>query len=647
MATTKNVKQVTKKTPKVTPKVASTPPKGKAVPKNADTMENPMNETTLGLVNTRYDNARMYRLAEQDPVWKRSYNNWQGKLDSSKFPWRSKLFVPWSFTVVESIVPKVFAREPQWRAISRSPMGDTQQQTDPNNPPQPNKDGLMLSTPTQASVVQNLLSYQWSRAGMRLKMHDYIKDSLMYSKGFAKVTWNFKSRTTTRMEPVVADDDSITFVKKETTQIEHDDPRIEIVDPFDIYVDPDATTAGYGGDNLFLVHRKTVALKDIKNNPNYQNANLIKTTASQNQYEDKYVRFGTAPKEDDTKELVELLEYWERDRLIVVANRSVVLRDTPNPYEHKEIPFVELDDFRDPHKLYGQSELSVIDPLQREINSIRNQRRDYDNLALNPVIRMIPGTLRNPASAKMAPGSVWMVSDLNSMDTFTMPQLQGGATEIEAQTARDIERAVALDEYGIGLLPPGSARRSATEVASVSNMAGKRFSMKIALLEEAVKKIGQLIFALDQQFLDNERIIQIVGQQGAAEWVKLSPTDIAGDFFIDIETGSMLPKDEVAARKEAVELLQYLNPILQPVAQSNPTVILPIIRMVLDTFELANRDKIMSDLTGALHGAQQQIQQQQDATTALAQAKAISATQGSPAQAQGGGQPTQQMPSGQ
>ena len=58
------------------------------------------------------------------------------------------------------------------------------------------------------------------------------------------------------------------------------------------------------------------------------------------------------------------------------------------------IPFVELDDYRDPHRFYGQSELSVIDPLQREVNSIRNQRRDWDNLALNPPIMMVPGTLR-------------------------------------------------------------------------------------------------------------------------------------------------------------------------------------------------------------------------------------------------------------
>lgn len=598
---------------------------------------NPQSDDVLNLINGRYTKARNYRTGEQDPIWTRSYNNWQGKLDASKFPWRSKLFIPWSFTVVESIIPKVFARDPKWRAISRSPEPDMEaEQTEPVQ-----QGSVTISTPDQASVVQNLLSYQWNRIGMRLKMHDYIKDSLMYSKGFAKVTWDFKSRITTTMEPVVGENDEITYKKTANRQIEHDDPKVEIVDPFDIYVDPDATTAGFGGDNLYLIHRKTVYLDALKKNPNYHNVNKIKTTTSENQYEDKSIRFTQQPDQDASKQLVEILEYWERDRLVVVANRSIILRDTPNPFAHKEIPFVELDDYRDPHKLYGQSELSVIDPLQREINSIRNQRRDYDNIALNPIVRMVPGTLRNPNAARVAPGAIWQVSDLQSMDVFQMPQLQGSAVQIEQQTAQDIKMSVALDEIGIGLLPDGSARRSATEVVTAQSMAGKRFAMKIALLEEAVKKIGQLIFALNQQFLDTDRLIQIVGEKGAREWLELSPEDIRGDYFIDIETGSMLPKDEIAARQEAVQLLQYLNPIIQPVAQQNPAIILPVIRMVLDTFEMPGKQEIIDDLKDALMGAKQQMEAQQQAANMLTTAQAAQTTA---AAAQQQMQATQQTP---
>lgn len=564
-------------------------------------------ELASKLVSDRFDIARSFRVTTQDEVWKRSYNNYRGIIDQTAYPWRSKLHVPWSFTVVETIIPKVFARDPKWRAIARNPD----------------------FTADGPRTIQDLLSYQWSKMDMRIKMYDYIKDSLIYSKAFAKVGWNFQTKTKTIMEPVVGENDKITFKKVVKGAIEYDDPTVDIVDPYDIYIDPDSTTSGYGGDCRYMIHRKTMTLDDIKQNPNYENVDKIKRGGYAETYMDKQSRHNNnTPQKDKHNDLIEILEYWEKDRLIVIADRSVVLRDTPNPYSFKDFPFVELDDYRDPHKLYGQSELSVIDPLQREVNSIRNQRRDYDNLALNPVVRMIPGTLRNPNSATMAPGNVWMVSDLSSMDVFTLPQLQGSSSEIEDRTARDIKMSVAIDEIGIGLLPEGSARRSATEVVTAQSMAGKRFAIKIALLEESVKKIGELVFALNQQFLDQEKLIQVVGQRGATEWVKFTPEDIRGEYMIAIETGSMLPKDEIAARQEAVQLLQYITPIIGPVIKTNPAVILPVIRMVLDTFELPGKQEILDELNSALGQAKQRVEEQNMAQNAATEATAIAALQG-------------------
>lgn len=575
---------------------------------------------TLALVNDRFVRARSYRTTSQDEIWKRSYNNWRGVLDTTLYPWRSKLFIPWSFTVVETIIPKVFARDPKWRAISRNP-----QAASPTEAVEVGN-GIVQSTASGASVVNSLLAYQWNHMGMRLKMYDYIKDSLMYSKGIAKVSWNFQTKTKTFMEPMVGENDEITFKETKKSDVSYDDPKVDIVDPMDIYIDPDATCID---EAQFVIHRKTVALSELQDNPNYKNVSKLKGGKDADPYMDKLTRYNDAiPTKDKHSDLIEILEYWEQDRLIVLANRGVILRDSPNPYNHKKLPFVELDDYRDPHRLYGQSELSVIDPLQREINAIRNQRRDYDNLALNPVIRMVPGTLRNPNSAAMAPGNVWMVSDLNSMDVFQLPQLQGTARDIEQQTAQDIKMSVAIDEIGIGLLPDNPQRRSATEVVTAQSMAGKRFAIKIALLEEAVKKIGQLVFALDQQFLDQERIIQIVGERGAQEWIKLSPEDIRGEYFIDIETGSMLPKDEIAQRQEAIQLLQYITPIIGPVIQSNPNVIMPVLRMVLDTFELPGKQDIMDELQKALGVAAQQQQAQQAQEAQMMQAQQAQAEAG-------------------
>ena len=266
------------------------------------------------IVNERFKRAKSFRETDQEEIWKRSYNNWRGVLDQSLYPWRSKLFIPWSFTVVETIIPKVFARDPKWRAVSRDPAPAPQQME------QEQMSGYQISTPSQASVVQNLLSYQWSRMGMRLKMYDYIKDSLMYSKGYAKVTWNFKTRTKTTMEPVVGKDDEITFKEVRKSDVYCDDPNVEIVDPFDIYVDPDATSLK---DAAYLIHRKMVPYAQVKDNVNYKNVEQIqmaKNKPTSNAYLDNDLNEETrynnsAPTVDNYKEEVEILEYWECDRL--------------------------------------------------------------------------------------------------------------------------------------------------------------------------------------------------------------------------------------------------------------------------------------------------------------------------------------------
>lgn len=143
---------------------------------------------------------------------------------------------------------------------------------------------------------------------MRIKMYDFIKDSLMYSKGFAKVTWNFKTKTKTIMEPVVGDNDKITFNKVRKSEIEHDDPNVEIIDPYDIYIDPDATSAGFGGNARFIIHRKMVTYEEVKDNPNYNNVDKIKSAEYTDQYLDKIERYGdNVPQKDKHNNMVELI----------------------------------------------------------------------------------------------------------------------------------------------------------------------------------------------------------------------------------------------------------------------------------------------------------------------------------------------------
>jgi hypothetical protein len=94
-----------------------------------------------------------------------------------------------------------------------------------------------------------------------------------------------------------------------------------------------------------------------------------------------------------------------------------------------------------------------------------------------------------------------------------------------------------------------------------------------------------------------------------------------------MEAGSMLPKDEIAQRQEAVELLQYITPIITPVIGQNPGIIMPIIRMVIDTFELPHKQEVLDDLQEALGMAKEVAQQTNLANNAATEAGAMSQIQ--------------------
>ena len=52
-------------------------------------------------------------------------------------------------------------------------------------------------------------------------------------------------------------------------------------------------------------------------------------------------RYTASASADESEDLVEIVEYWDRDdRVIYLANGETPIWDAPNPYDDKEIPFV-------------------------------------------------------------------------------------------------------------------------------------------------------------------------------------------------------------------------------------------------------------------------------------------------------------------
>ena len=54
--------------------------------------------------------------------------------------------------------------------------------------------------------------------------------------------------------------------------------------------------------------------------------------------------------------MIELMHYWNRasDKYVILANKKTIVRNQPNMYAHKELPFVVRQYSHNPFSIYGR-----------------------------------------------------------------------------------------------------------------------------------------------------------------------------------------------------------------------------------------------------------------------------------------------------
>jgi hypothetical protein len=148
-----------------------------------------------------------------------------------------------------------------------------------------------------------------------------------------------------------------------------------------------------------------------------------------------------------------IAEYWTRDRLIVVANHDVVIRDDENPYWHGDLPFVAMVLVPDLRRLEGISVVETIAPLQRALWRSAEQRLDMSEIVLNPpIIQCAPGIDRTRSSSR-ARGSF----NEFGPDAFHFETPVGRSSPPRSRTPRRSRATCATSQAPS---PPSPARRA-------------------------------------------------------------------------------------------------------------------------------------------------------------------------------------------
>jgi hypothetical protein len=505
------------------------------------------NSDKLSRYRSKVEASRKWRENEQyDRLWTRLINLYRGKHYRGNLP-GDRLLVNISFSTINTLAPAVSIGRPKILVNPRRP-----------------EDG------DKAILTEAIINYWWQHYGCQPEFQRSVKDSLIIGHGWIKTGYRFVEEKKLDDIEETADEatENVPTGQVESVMVIREDrPFLERVDPFDMFVDPDATCMS---DIRWIAQRSRRPLKDVQNDQRYDYAARKEVSAS------SYARWGNtnsgAPNANYTysedEAYCDVYEYYDINAgtMSIFADTGgdkFLVKPTKIPYVFGH-PFVMLRDYDIPNYFYPMGELEAIEPLQYELNETRtqmmNHRKRYSRKWLFS------------ESAFDDFGRAALVSDddnvivpvkgnenLNNV-IVPMPAVIN-PPEFYNQSSlitNDIDRVSGISEYQRGAIP--ETTRTAREASIIAEASNARVSEKLVSIENSIAHCAENLIKLAQQFMTEEQTIRVIGTENAPIWLKFDKDYINGEFDFTVEAGSTAPRNEAFRRDMALQMVSAMQP---------------------------------------------------------------------------------------
>lgn len=546
--------------------------------------------------------------------WDKYQRMYKCILDASKYPWRSRIFDPESYSVVETICPR----------ITNTLVGGAE---------------VFGVKPTGGEDVQKsenterLLNYQADRMNLYESGGQGFKTSLIEGTGHWKFRWakEFEPRyeETPTVVPVMDEygqpvmdetgmpQSELKVEYKKTWECVYDNPKLDWVDNRDIFVDPLATSPE---DARFIIHRTYVTrdyLKKKQLEGVYKNANdiagMAPVASSNADPDEKKVDRGTITFHEKQLEDVELLERWGaydidgdgylEETVIVVANRNTVIKIDYNKLPGAGKPFLRYTPIPDPGKYHGISPLQPIASIQDALNDRTNQIGDAINLTINPMYKKNRWADIDDDDLVSRPGGVIEMNSLGDLEALQPPNLPGAAFAEIGRFESIIQKTTGTFDVARGAV--SERQETATTTIALQNVAEIRFKTMAMLAErQFIRPLGSLMIRYNKLYMTQPRQIRILGndfmldpstaqEQRPATSQQLppgTPPQVAqmlpaliggGDKFVEVSKDNLAEDPDIYAVGAALEIgaskdmqlnniLKFLQISSNPIFMQNP-----------------------------------------------------------------------------
>ncbi len=342
------------------------------------------------------------------------------------------------------------------------------------------------------------------------------------------------------------------------------DVRVDPCSPFEIFPDPTAKT---DDDVLatWLIHAKVRKLDYFKSH--YKKGHLVKEEGAwllSAQYEQRINSLNNrGPSSGGQESLkdsaIELIKYEARSskypngRMIVTAN-NVLLEDKQLPIG--EIPYRKFDDTIIAGKLYSESIITHLRPLQDNYNEAKRRTSEW-------MKRMLAGKYKAPRGSELAQeamndesGEVVYYTPVPTapagIEPIVVPPLPNWALTLQKQDVEDINDISGISEVSRGTLP--SASIPAIGMQLLTEQDDTRIGVMTEQHEYAWAGVGSLILKYIEKFYELPRKLKMSGPDASYMVKEICGDDLKGNTDVIVIRGSTLPGSKTLNRQDIMNV---------------------------------------------------------------------------------------------
>ena len=518
----------------------------------------------------KIDKCRRWRDQENfEATWRRLSDLYRGKHWPSTTSTKHDLIaVNLAFSTINVIAPSVAVNYPKIVV----------QATNPENN-------------DRAAFVEAVANYLWKHHDFRTPFRTAVKDFLIFGHGWVKVGWKFveqeQSVTEAERDDLISqaidevdqfamespdlagdlptDEDLMANVPSTIMRVVEDQPFVERISPFDVFVDPAATCME---DAKWIAQRIVRPLEEAQADPRYKPSARKRLSADGGyssvdgyDYEDNRNQF--------LGDQVTIWEYYDisANTLAVYAENSSEFLIDPlaMPYPYGQ-PFVMLRNYDVPDRFYPIGDLESIESLQLELDKTRSQLMNdrkryarkylYHERSFGPEGRE---ALESDEDGRLVP----VVDENKPLQDVVVPMPQVPVSpEIYNYSniiENDINTVSGISEYARGAMP--EIRRTATEASIIADAQNARAADKLAIVEIAISAVARRVIQLMQQFMTGEHMARVSGK-GQDLFIEYSREDIIGEYDFSVQAGSTQPMNDTIRKQQAISLMNAVAPLV-------------------------------------------------------------------------------------